>query len=71
MKKILKEIFSELFGGCSKIVIIKRIIAYIIGVVVLATISGADKNSAETMFFVLGVSALTWWLLKLSDAFKD
>jgi hypothetical protein len=71
MKEIIKEVFREMFGGCSTIVIIKRIIAYIIGIVVLATISGADKNSAETMFLVLGVSALTWWLLKLSDAFKE
>ena len=71
MKDLIKSAINEAFGGCSTLIVIKRIIGMIIALVFLFVCCGAGSIDLINLVLGIGVWVLLWKLLGISKAFHE
>ena len=71
MKDFIKTIFAEAFEGCTPLMIVKRVIAFIVIAIVLIVMCGADSIGGFWVAVTIGGAVLVWNFFGLSSAFPD
>jgi hypothetical protein len=71
MKDFIKSAWAEAFEGCTPLMIVKRIVAFIVIAIVLIVFCGADSIGGFWVAVTLGGAVLVWNFFGLSSAFPD
>ena len=71
MRDFIKSAWAEAFEGCTPIMIVKRVIAFIVIAIVLITMCGADSIGGFWVAVMIGGAVLVWNFFGLSSAFPD
>ena len=71
MKDFIKFALAEAFGGCTPLMAVKRIIAFIVSSIVLIVFCGADSIGGFWVAVTIGGAVLVWNFFGLSSAFPD
>lgn len=71
MEDFLKSVWNEAFAGCTPLMIVKRIIAFIVITIVLIAFCGADSLGGFWVAFVLAMAVFVWKFFNLSSAFPE
>lgn len=69
MRKFIKSAWAEAFEGCTPLMVVKRIVAFIVAIIVLITMCGADSLGGFTVAVVFCIAVLVWNVFNLSSAF--
>jgi hypothetical protein len=68
---ILKFCLNELFGGCTKIMVVKRIVAFIIILGVLMSFCMAETLGLAVLFVIMSLAIGLWRFCNITDAFPN
>lgn len=71
MKEFIKSALAEAFEGCTPLMIVKRVVAFIVIAIVLIVICGADSIGGFWVAVTIGGAVLVWNYFGLSSAFPD
>lgn len=71
MKDFIKSAWAEAFEGCTPLMIVKRIVAFIVIAIVLIVFCGADSIGGFWVAVTIGGAVLVWEFFGLSSAFPD
>lgn len=71
MKDFIKSAWAEAFEGCTPLMIVKRIVAFIVISIVLIVFCGADSIGGFWVAVTIGGAVLVWNFFGLSSAFPD
>ena len=71
MKEFIKSAINEAFGGCSSLIIIKRIVGMIISIFFIFVCCGADSLGPGRVALYLSICVLLWKFLGISKAFPE
>jgi hypothetical protein len=71
MRDFIKSAWAEAFEGCTPLMIVKRVIAFIVIAIVLIVFCGADSIGGFWVAVTIGGAVLVWNFLGLSSAFPD
>lgn len=71
MKDFIKSAWAEAFEGCTPLMIVKRIVAFIVISIVLIVFCGADSIGGFWVAVTIGGAVLVWNFFGLSGAFPD
>lgn len=71
MKDLILSTLNELFGNCTTLIKVKRIIALLLIIITFVCISGFDSLGFIKCAVIMCVSAFIWFACGLSDALKD
>lgn len=71
MKDFIKSAWAEAFEGCTPLMIVKRIVAFIVIAIVLIVFCGADSLGGFWVAVTMGGAVLVWNFFGLSSAFPD
>lgn len=71
MRKFIKSAWAEAFEGCTPLMIVKRVIAFIVIAIVLIVFCGADSLGGFWVAVTIGGAVLVWNFFGLSSAFPD
>lgn len=71
MKNFIKSAWAEAFEGCTPLMVVKRILAFIVIAIVLIVFCGADSIGGFWVAVTIGGAVLVWNFLGLSSAFPD
>lgn len=71
MRDFIKSAWAEAFEGCTPLMIVKRVIAFIVIAIVLIVFCGADSLGGFWVAVTMGGAVLVWEFLGLSSAFPD
>lgn len=71
MRDFFKSAWAEAFEGCTPLMIVKRVIAFIVIAIVLIVFCGADSIGGFWVAVTIGGAVLVWNFLGLSSAFPD
>lgn len=71
MRDFIKSAWAEAFEGCTPLMIVKRIIAFIVIAIVLIVFCGADSIGGFWVAVTLCGAVLVWNFFGLSGAFPD
>ena len=71
MKNFIKMIYNEAFEGCTPLMVFKRIIAFVIAVIVIVAMCGADSLGGFWVGVIFAVAVLLWNVLNLSAALPN
>lgn len=69
MKTLFKFCFNNLFGGCTAMMIVKRIVAFIIILCVLMSFCMAESLGGVVLLVIMLLAITLWNVCKLTDAF--
>jgi hypothetical protein len=71
MRDFIKSAWAEAFEGCTPLMVVKRVIAFIVIAIVLIVFCGADSIGGFWVAVTIGGAVLVWNFLGLSSAFPD
>lgn len=71
MRDFIKSAWAEAFEGCTPLMIVKRVIAFIVIAIVLIVFCGADSLGGFWVAVTMGGAVLVWNFFGLSSAFPD
>lgn len=71
MRDFIKSAWAEAFEGCTPLMIVKRVVAFIVIAIVLIVFCGADSIGGFWVGVTFGVAVLVWEFFGLSSAFPD
>lgn len=71
MKDFIKSALSEAFEGCTPLMVVKRIIAFIVVSIVLIVFCGADSIGGFWVAVTMVGAIIVWNFFGLSSAFPD
>ena len=71
MRDFIKSAWAEAFEGCTPLMIVKRVIAFIVIAIVLIVFCGADSIGGFWVAVTMGGAVLVWNFFGLSSAFPD
>ena len=71
MKEFIKSAWAEAFEGCTPLMIVKRVVAFIVIAIVPIVICGADSIGGFWVAVTIGGAVLVWNYFGLSSAFPD
>lgn len=71
MKEFIKSAWAEAFEGCTPLMIVKRVVAFIVIAIVLIVICGADSIGGFWVAVTIGGAVLVWNYFGLSSALPD
>lgn len=71
MKKFIRSAWAEAFEGCSPLMIVKRIIAFIVIAIIIIVFCSADSLGGFWVGVTIGCAVLVWEFFGLSSAFPD
>lgn len=71
MRDFIKSAWAEAFEGCTPLMIVKRIVAFIVIAIVLIVICGADSIGGFWVAVTICGAVLVWNFFGLSSAFPD
>ena len=71
MRDFIKSAWAEAFEGCTPLMIVKRIIAFIVIAIVLIVFCGADSIGGFWVAVTICGAVLVWNFFGLSSAFPD
>ena len=71
MRDFIKSAWAEAFEGCTPLMIVKRVIAFIVIAIVLITMCGADSIGGFWVAVTICGAVLVWNFFGLSSAFPD
>lgn len=71
MRDFIKSAWAEAFEGCTPLMIVKRVIAFIVIAIVLIVFCGADSIGGFWVAVTICGAVLVWNFFGLSSAFPD
>ena len=71
MKDFFKSAISDLCKGATPLQVIKRILGFILMIVILITTAGADSIGGFKVIVIIGIVALIWYFLGINDAWDN
>jgi hypothetical protein len=71
MKDFIKFAWAEAFEGCTPLMIVKRVIAFIVISIVFIVFCGADSVGGFGVAVTIGCAVIVWNFFGLSSAFPD
>lgn len=71
MKDFFKSVWADAFKGCTPLMLVKRVIAFIVMAVVLIVFCGADSIGGFWVAITICCAVLVWEFFGLSDAFPE
>jgi hypothetical protein len=71
MRDFIKSAWAEAFEGCTPLMIVKRIVAFIVIAIVLIVFCGADGIGGFWVAVTICGAVLVWNFFGLSSAFPD
>jgi hypothetical protein len=71
MRDFIKSAWAEAFEGCTPLMIVKRIVAFIVIAIVLIVVCGADGIGGFWVAVTICGAVLVWNFFGLSSAFPD
>lgn len=71
MRDFIKSAWAEAFEGCTPLMIVKRIVAFIVIAIVLIVCCGADSIGGFWVAVTIFGAVLVWNFFGLSSAFPD
>lgn len=71
MRNFIKSAWAEAFEGCTPLMVFKRIIAFVIAVIVIVAMCGADSLGGFWVGVIFALAVLIWNVLNLSAAFPN
>lgn len=71
MRDFIKSAWADAFKGCTPLMIVKRVIAFIVIAIVLVVFCGADGIGGFWVAVTIGGAVLVWEFFGLSSAFPD
>lgn len=71
MKEFFKSAWADAFKGCTPLMLVKRVIAFIVIAVVLIVFCGADSIGGFWVAITIGGAVVVWEFFGLSDAFPE
>lgn len=71
MREFIKSALAEAFEGCTPLMVVKRIIAFIVVSIVLIVFCGADSIGGFWVAVTICCAVLVWKFFGLSSAFPD
>lgn len=71
MRDFIKSAWAEAFEGCTPLMIVKRIVAFIVIAIVLIVFCGADSIGGFWVAVTICGAVLVWNFFGLSSAFPD
>lgn len=71
MRDFIKSAWADAFEGCTPLMIVKRVIAFIVIAIVLIVFCGADGIGGFWVAITICGAVLVWNFLGLSSAFPD
>lgn len=71
MRDFFKSAWADAFEGCTPLMIVKRVIAFIVIAIVLIVFCGADSLGGFWVAVTIGGAVLVWEFFGLSGAFPD
>lgn len=71
MRDFIKSAWADAFEGCTPLMIVKRVIAFIVIAIVLIVMCGADSIGGFWVAVTIAGAVLVWNFFGLSSAFPD
>lgn len=71
MRDFIKSAWADAFEGCTPLMIVKRVIAFIVIAIVLIVFCGADSIGGFWVAITICGAVLVWNFFGLSSAFPD